>query len=283
MMAPTAGPTFTFDPAEGMSPFLRPVYFDRHVLVKYLYDPRIAVDFASETYGTVFGDDWQISFGLNANRSVIAWLGDLEDIPVVEQHHWAGSNVPSDHDVRSEFYDAQIKAVFTEPTVGVRALNSLTRWNDAFAAKHGSTLYRGRDLDERLEDVRRYRSLIINREDDFVRYVSELNEIINEDVDNKAVRAFLATTSITVPPDTKGNKLLGLVYKDFLGDTANAIAPFFYLYDLRLWADHAMGDEKLLDVAAKLGVGDPRNYEAMMTALLTALEASVTDLKKWFG
>lgn len=282
-MASAAGPTFNFDPAEGMSPFLRPVHFDRHVLVKYLYDPRIAVDFASETYGTVFGDDWHISFGLNAKRSVIAWLGDLEDLPVVEQHHWAGSNVPSDHDVQSEFHDAQIDAVFTEPTVGVRALNSLTRWNDAFAAKHGSTLYRGRDLDQRLEDVRRYRSLIINREDDFVCYVSELNEIINEDVDNKSVRTFLATTSIAVPPDTKGNKLLGLVYKDFLGDSANAIAPFFYLYDLRLWADHGMGDKKLLDVAAKLGVSDPRDYEAMMTALLTALEARATDLKKRFG
>jgi hypothetical protein len=172
MMASTAGPSFTFDPAEGMSPFLRPVYFDRHVLVKYLYDPRIAVDFASETYGTVFGDDWQISFGLNANRSVIAWLGDLKDLPVGEQHHWAGSNVASEHDVRSEFFDAQIDAQFTQPPVGVRALNALTRWNDAFAAKHGSPLYRARDLDQRLQDVRRYRSLIINREDDFVRYIS---------------------------------------------------------------------------------------------------------------
>ena len=282
-MASPAGSTFTFDPAESFSTFVRPVYFDRHVLVKYLYDPRIAVDFTSETYGTVFGDSWQISFGLNAKRSVIAWLGDLKNLPFIEQHHWAGSNVPSDHDVQSEFYDAQIDAAFTDPPVGVRALNSLTRWNDAFAAKHGSKLYRSRDLEQRLEDIRRYRSLIINREDDFVRYVSELNEIINEDVDNKAVRAFLASMSISVRPGTRGNKLLGLIYKDFLGDTANAIAPFFYLYDLRLWADHAMGDKKLIDVAARLGVGNPRDYEAMMTALLAALESSATDLKKRFG
>jgi hypothetical protein len=102
-------------------------------------------------------------------------------------------------------------------------------------------------------------------------------------VDNKAVRGFLATKLITVPPNSKGNKLLELVYKDVLGDTANAIAPFFYLYDLRLWADHAMGEKNLLDVAAKLGVGNPRNYEAMMTALLAALESSAVDLKTRFG
>lgn len=282
-MTSTAGPSFRFDPAEGMSPFLRPVYFDRHVLVKYLYDPRFAVDFASETYGTVFGDDWHISFGLNSNRSVIAWLGDLQDLPVGEQHHWAGSNVASERDVRSEFFDAQINIQFTPPPVGVRALNALSRWNGAFATKYGRLLYRTRDIDERLEDVRRYRSLIINREDDFARYVSELNEIINEDVDSSSVRAFLAAQKVAVPSGSKGNKLLELVYKDVLGDTANAIAPFFYLYDLRLWADHAMGDSKLLDVASKLGVANPRNYEAVMTALLAALESSAVDLKTRFG
>lgn len=282
-MASSAGPTFTFDPSEGMTPFLRPVYFNRHVLVKYLYDPRTAVDFASETYGTVFGDDWHIAFGLNANRTVIVWLGDLVDLPLGEQHHWAGSNIASEHDVRSEFFDAQIEARFTPPPVGVRALNALARWNDAFVTKQGSALYRIRDLDQRLEDVRRYRSLIINREDDFVRYVSELNEIINEDVDNKAVRSFLAANAVTVPLNSKGNKLLELVYKNVFGDDANAIAPFFYLYALRLWADHAMGDKNLLEVAAKLGVDDPRDYDVMMTTLLAALESSAVDLKMRFG
>lgn len=282
-MTSTPGPTFQFDPTEGLSPFLRPVYFDRHVLVKYLYDPRVSVEFASETYGTVFGDDWHISFGINRSNTVITWLGDLQDLPLPEQHHWASSNVGSQHDFNSEFYDAQVHAQFTPPPVGVRALNSLAKWNDAFEVKHGSRLYRVRGLDERLEDVRRYRSLIINREDDFVRYVSELNEMINEDVDNKSVRKLLTSKAIEIPKDSKGNKLLELVYKGILGDTENAIAPCFYLYDLRLWADHAMGDDKLIEVAAKLGVADPRDYQAMMTALLAALNASAEDLRKRFG
>lgn len=275
--------TFNFDPAEELSAFLRPVYFDRHVLVKYLYDPRIAVEFASETYGTVFADDWCISFGINPNRAVIAWLGDLQDLPVAEQHHWASSNVLPQGDARSEFYDAQIEVEFTEPPVGVRALNALAKWNDAFELKHGSKLYRLRNLDQRIEDVRRYRSLVINREDDFKRYLSELNEIVNENVDNTAVRALLSAKGVAIAPGSKGNKLLQAVYTDVLGDTSNAIAPSFYLYDLRLWADHDMGDTNLLDVAAKLGVADPRDYEAMMTALLDRIAVAAKDLASRFG
>lgn len=282
-MASTASATFNFDPAEGVSAFLRPVYFDRHVLVKYLYDPRITVEFASETYGMVYGDDWYTSFGINVQRSVIAWHGDLLDLPIAEQHHWAASNVPSQHDVRSEFFDAQIDAVFTPPPVGVRALNALAKWTDAFEVKHGTKLYRLRNLDQRLDEVRRYRSLVINREDDFKRYLSELNEIVNEDVDNVAVRALLSAKGVAVASGAKGNKLLEGVYRDVLKDTTNAIAPSFFLYDLRLWADHAMGDSKLIDVAAKLGVANPRDYDAMMTALLGRIEASANDLRARYG
>ena len=129
-MAPPAV-TFQFDPTEGPSAFLRPVYFDRHVLVKYLYDPRMGVSFASETYGTVYAPDWYMSFGINAGQAVLAWLGDLEDLPAAEQAHWASHNLPSQHDMRSEFLDAQLDAVFTAPPIALSACNAIrrsTRW-----------------------------------------------------------------------------------------------------------------------------------------------------------
>ena len=67
------------------------------------------------------------------------------------------------------------------------------------------------------------------------------------------------------------------------GETSNQIAPFFYLYDLRLWADHAMGDDKLNTVAGKLGVSDPRDFNVLMTALLTTLRDAALQLDSQYG
>lgn len=268
---------FLFDPAEGLTDFLRPVYFDNRVLVKYLYDPRTDCEFASETYGWINAPDWQLVFGINSQNAVFAWLGDLIGLPHSEQIHWASENLPPQHDMVSEFYEAQINATFTPPPLAVSCLNSIQEWNGAFGRKYGLSLYKPRPLEKRLDEVRRYRSLIINRKDDFKVYISELNEIINESVDTGSLRAFLSGRSIPLQSGWKGNKLLERVYVDVLGDTTNLVAPFYHLYDLRLWADHDMGDDKLTDVASAYGLG-VGEYEAIMTALLERLETSAQKL-----
>lgn len=68
--------TFVFDPKEGLGDgFLTPVYFDNEVLVKHLYSKTNAVEFASETYGTIYWPDHYMSFGINAQGAVIAGRG----------------------------------------------------------------------------------------------------------------------------------------------------------------------------------------------------------------
>lgn len=275
--------TFDFDPREGHGAFLTPVYFDRRVLVKYAYDDRYIVEFASETYGSIYADSWNLAFGLNAANTVLAWLGDLQRLDLAEQYHWRANNLPSEHDMKSEWYLGQIEATFTDPPLGVQCLNAVAKWSASCARQHGVAPYKPQNLDERLDDVQRFRKLVVNREDDFVRFVSELNEIINENVDNQAIRAFLAKQSVEVQSGTKGNKLLENLYTNVLGDTSNLIAPFFYLHDLRLWADHAMGDDKLRNVASQLGVPDPADFDAMMTALLSAILDSAAQLNATFG
>lgn len=90
--------TFDFDPAEGLGDgFFTPVYFDNEVLVKHLYSKTIAVEFASETYGTIYWPDDYMSFGINSKNAVIAWLGDLKELPESEQHHWREHNIASQH------------------------------------------------------------------------------------------------------------------------------------------------------------------------------------------
>ncbi|WP_299347551.1 hypothetical protein [uncultured Maritalea sp.] len=276
--------TFNHDPKESLDGhFLTPVYFDNEVLVKHLYSKTIAVSFASETYGTINWSDGCMSFGINSKGAIFAWLGDLEQLTVAEQHHWKEHNLLAQNDTKSEFFDAQINAQFSEPTVGIQAINALEDWNAAFALKHGTELYKPKAFTDRIEVVRRYRRVIINSEDDFIRFVSELNEIINENVDNAKIRKFLTSNNLTPDAGSKGNKLLEMTYRDVLGDTKNLIAPFFWLYDLRLWADHDMGDGKLVDVAAQLGIADLKDFEAIFTKLLERLRDAFTELKAAYG
>ena len=151
--------------------------------------------------------------------------------------------------------------------------------NAAFHRKFGTHLYHERPLEERLEDARRYRRLVVGGQDDFKRFVSELNEIINESVDHGAVRRLLTSRGVTTPEGARGNKLLEAVYKEVLGDTNNLIGPFFYLYDLRLWADHAIPDGRRLEITRALGVSDPNSYVEIMDSLVARLAASANAIK----
>lgn len=268
--------TFQSDPAEslGGDGFLTPVYFNRQVLVRYLYDSRFTCAFASETYGTVYGEDFHMPFGINANGSVVAWLGDLQTrIPVRERFYWLVENKEPEGDARSEFYDAQVNAKFTEPPAVIRALNSLAKMNAGFHKKFGVYLYHERSIEERIEETRRYKRLLLNNVDDFKRFLSELNEIINENSNNSELRRLLDARGVAVKPGSKGNKLLAAVYETVLHDTNNLIAPFFYLYDLRLWADHSMSEDTIKNVAGKLG-GAIDDYQRLMELLVTAINDS---------
>ena len=98
-------------------PYLTPVFFTKEVLVRYFYDPRYMCQFYSETYGTISSrsNDFSVPFGVNLNNKVLIWYGDLMEAPAYEQAYLGLENVPSDHNIDSEFYDAQIKAEFTAP------------------------------------------------------------------------------------------------------------------------------------------------------------------------
>ena len=271
---------FEWNPSEAVhgSNFLTPVYFNRQVLTRYLYDSRFSCEFASETYGTVYGPDFDISFGINKNGSVIAWLGDLQDrIPVRERFYWLVENKAPEGEIASEFYDAQVDAKFTPPPAVIQCLNEISKFNAAFHRKYGVHLYHDRSIEERIEETRRYKRLVLNNADDFKRFISEFNEILNENTNNVEIRRLLSGSGHVVASGSKGNKLLQQTYELVLSDTENLIAPFYYLYDLRLCADHSKGGKYIEDVATKLGVA-PHDYPALMEALVARLSLSAEKL-----
>ena len=272
---------FQYDKRESLKndKYLTPVYFNKQVLIRYLYDSRFACKFVSETYGEVSGDDFSMSFGINRNGSVLAWLGDLENkIPARERLHWLGENKAPENDMVSEFHDAQINLKFTEPPAVVACLNSIAEFNSAFHKRFAVHLYKDRSVEERIAETARYKRLVMNNVDDFKRFVSEFNEILTENTNNDELRRFLSAQGVTLKEGLKGNKLLELVYKHVLNDNSNLIAPFFYLYDLRLWSDHALEDKLRLNVANNLGVA-PDDYQKLFQALVAAITNSTKSLK----
>jgi hypothetical protein len=275
----TPAPAFRYDPAEAVhgSAFLTPVYFNKQVLTRYLYDSRFSCAFVSETYGSIDGPEFYISFGINRNGAVILWLGDLEKLPLNERFYWLSENREPENDLASEFYDAQIESVFTEPPAVIRCLNEPGKFNARFHLKYSVHLYRDRSIEERVEDTRRYSRLLLNNVDDFKRFVSEFNEIINENTNNAEIRRLLSQRRIPFRDGLKGNKLLELVYENVLSDNENLVAPFFHLYDLRLWAAHSTGDGNLESVAKALRT-DPKDYKGIMEALIVEMNASIQRL-----
>jgi hypothetical protein len=275
----TNAPAFRYDPSEAVhgSAVLTPVYFNKQVLTRYLYDSRFSCGFVSETYGSIDGPEFYISFGINGQGAVILWLGDLEKLPLNERYYWLSENREPENDAASEFYDAQIECVFTEPPAVIRCLNELGKFNAQFHQKYSVHLYRDRSIEERIEDTRRYGRLLLNNVDDFKRFVSEFNEIINENTNNAEIRRLLSERGIPFRDGLKGNKLLELVYENVLADRENLVAPFFHLYDLRLWADHSMGDENLEFVAKALRT-ESKDYKGIMEALILEMNASIERL-----
>ncbi len=266
--------TFKFDRSEQISSdgYLTPVYFNKQVLIRYLYDSRFYCDFASETYGTIGDDNFSISFGINKNGSVLMWVGDImHNIPQKEQFYLLVENIEPEGDAYSEFYEAQINAQFTEPPLEIKTLNTVEKLNSAFESKYSCFLYKERSIEERIDEARRYKRILMNDIDDFKRFITELNEIINESTNNTALRALLNSKGVDFEKGSKGNKLLEKVYASILGDTNNLIAPFYQLYDLRLWAAHTGKDDVLADVTNKLGLQEDSDYKVILDALLTAV------------
>lgn len=273
--------TFKFDEAEkiGADSYLTPVYFNKQVLIRYLYDSRFYCDFASDTYGTIGDDTFSISFGINKNGSVLMWVGDImHNIPQREQFYLLVENIDPEGDADSEFYEAQINAEFTELPLEIKTLNIVEKLNSAFENKFSCFLYKERSIEERIDEARRYKRILMNDADDFKRFITELNEIINESTNNSALRALLTSNRVDFEKGSKGNKLLAKVYTSVLGDTNNLIAPFFFLYDLRIWAAHTGKDDVFSEVVNKLGLPLDSEFKTVLDALLEAIHQASEKL-----
>lgn len=167
--------------------FLTPVFFNIEVLLKYIHHPQYGLDIGADTFGYIYkGDEHYISFGINENNKVIMWLGDIIDLNVEEQFYLRSENVPSDHSIGSEFYEAQIEVQWAEASAERKLLKKRLDFNEKVRDNYNLAVAQ---LDtETLRVAKNIRKLLVNTNDAFKDLIIPLNELFVEAINNVRVR-----------------------------------------------------------------------------------------------
>lgn len=265
--------------------FFTPIFFNRKVLHKYIEFDEYRVEIAGNTYGTIYHDDWDLSFGINRNGKLFVWLGDLDEIPVKEQQYLLSENIESDHDVGSEFYAAQREAEFAELSNENKLLKERLAFEQACNGKFSLKIFQyEKDIYDILEDLVRP----VNWNDKGVIHVINcLNKVCVESINKEDLRNEISQLDSDFKTnDLGGMKLLEKWISHIASklDEKETMKPFFVLYDFRIVLDHEMSpeeEEKKLDYCyERLGINDSRNFEMLYDRLIEELTTSYSELVK---
>ena len=265
--------------------FLTPLFFNIEVLNKYSQNPEYKVDLFSSSYGTIYkGNEWYISFGINKNKKVIMWLGDVDELPDNEKYYLRSENIESDHDIHSEFYDAQIEVQFSDPSPLIDSFHQRKNFNELIIAKFGFDLFilHG-EISKTLENLDRP---IFWEEKHVSPFIESLNRIFVESINTKELKKYLKHNHPNV--DISGMKGLKLFQK-WIENCLNTdqfemlMLPFFVLYDFRIISSHLVADEKKNDIKQSICerieiANQENNYEEIFDNLIGKILNSYKDL-----
>lgn len=255
--------------------FLTPVFFNIKVLNKYSQDPDYTLDVFSGTYGSIYkGNEWHIAFGINKNKKVIMWLGDIDGLPEEEKYYLRSENIESDHDIHSEFYNGQIEVQFAEPSIEGKAFQSKILLNKNILEKYNFDLYTFHgEISTILENLN---LPIFWNEKHTYPFIESLNRIFVESLNSVGIKNYI--NSLNTKHDIKNLKGLKLFQKFIEIHSNEEIAqklmlPFFVLYDFRIVSSHLLSNEKkeamLKSISERLKIEYKEdNYELIYKELI---------------
>lgn len=270
-------------PQDGEIPFLTPVFFRLQVLIKYFYDSRYSFSFVSDTYGIIESDNdidyFQIPFGINKHRNVIMWHGVLIELPQKEIDHLRYENIDSDHDIESDFYESEIKCIFSDPPIETGIMITLAKIRNEFLCQFGFDLYTSPkiEIDHFSLLFSKFKKHLFNNQDDLKNNLIEWNKALVESINADCLKQLLLNNQYLKKDEKlQGNKLLERFLKMVLGVKDNIIAPFFHLNDLRIWAAHKDAAKKYQDACINLGISDNSDYSAVYLSLMKSIQEFLT-------
>lgn len=265
--------------------FLTPVFFNISVLNKFSQNPSYKLDLFSETYGNISQEgEWNISFGVNRNNKVILWLGDIDSLPESEKYYLRSENIPSDHDIQSEFYDAQIDAQFSEPSKQSATFHSRKELNDFVINRLSFDLYM---LEGEVSEVISNLHRPVFWEDKYVGSVIEsLNRIFVESINNKEIKKDIKSVNAEADVKNKGSLKIFQLWLEVRLNCNNAnelMCPFYVLYDFRIITCHLQSLDKKADtlksINSRLEIDENNeDYELIYDAIINKLSSSFVEI-----
>jgi len=272
------------------SGFLTPVFFSIDILPYFQNHPGYVVNIASDSYGTLYTKDGgYISFGLNRAKSLVMWLGDLDELSKRDLLMLAAHNIDSDHDIGSEFYDGQIEAIFTELSQERRIVRAQDAFAGELARKFGTLRFLKMEA-EAVDLLANLRRPIYFTTDEFGNSMETMTKLFIERIDVEQLRN--SVQSLLSPEESKAVKnyrelkLLQLWLGKCLrmNDPATTMMPLFVLYDLRVAFKHLLPDAKReelrLSSISRLGLDSHATLEELYVRLTESLERSFRDMAK---
>ena len=255
--------------------FLTPIFFNIKVLNKYSQDPDYKLDIFSGTYGSIYKDNqWHISFGINKNKKVIIWLGDIDGLPEEEKYYLRSENIESDHDIHSEFYNVQIEVQFAEPSIESNTFQSKIILNKNILEKYNFDLY---TFHGEISTIFENLNLpIFWNEKHTSPFIESLNRIFVESLNSKGIKNHINSLNLNLNiKNLKGLKLFQKfieIYSD-LETAKKLMLPLFVLYDFRIVSSHLLSNEKkesmLISISDRLDFEYKKdNYELIYKKLI---------------
>lgn len=269
--------------------YLTPVFFNIEVLLKYMHHPSYGIDIGSDTYGIINKDsEFSIPFGINDNNHVILWLGDIaENLDEQEQHYLKSENIPSDHSIKSEFYDAQINVQWGTPSQEKELLKNRFEFNNEIQKKFKLSVSQ-LEL-ETVQVAKQIKKMVVNTEEAFRELILPLNKVLVESINSKAIKSSL-NQIITEKDKEKYKDLKGLKLMQIWLErntckinVAMELSPLFVLYDLRILVSHLQSEqdsEKLKDSCCeRLNLCSQASYLEIANRLIERLNKMFITLK----
>ena len=261
--------------------FLTPCFFNIAVLNKYTQNPKYRLDLFSETYGTIYSDDFYISFGINRRKLVIMWLGDIDSLPDEEKHYLRSENIESDHDIHSEFYEAQIDVQYSDMSKQNELFHLRKSLNDKFHKQHGEGIF---SLDGEVASVISNLTRPIFWEEKHVGPVIEsFNRIFVESVNSKFLKKIIIDKDKSKDIKSAGSlKTLQAWLEVVLSESSHSdiLLPFYVLYDFRVFSSHLLPNEKRSEMLKSINIrlaldSDNFNLELIYDTLIEKLSTSI--------
>ena len=277
-------PGLCYDEEHSVEGFLTPVYFEKEALVFFLAMPEYEVEIFSESYGYIakkdssglYQYDWNIPFGFNTNGKLVMWLGDIDDMDDKTKAILKPFNVSSDHLlIDSEFYQAQMKCIFSEPIIEERILLNKEAFISNIKKKYSIDL--SHLTDECQEHEKKVKRPVVFTEAAVSEVINAYDKILVEGFNVGEMRKLYEALYSSVERNAKYTswqsiKLIEAILVKLSSAVHNlnipsVMSPLYILHDYRILLDHLLSADKISDtkqhITTTLGLQSFNDQEAI--------------------